>query len=84
MSSIFVGADGAWKLGGMDCACSFANLSQDFIEKCTASRDSDCIPPEDKLKSGAKSNPAPPYARDSFGFGALAEQLMEYLVELGE
>ncbi|XP_064650130.1 protein-associating with the carboxyl-terminal domain of ezrin-like [Lineus longissimus] len=83
MSSIFVGADGAWKLGGMECACSIENLSENFIERCTASRDSDCIPPEDKLKSGAKSTPPPPHARDSFGFGALAEQLMEYLVELG-
>ncbi|XP_074654201.1 uncharacterized protein LOC141908196 isoform X2 [Tubulanus polymorphus] len=81
LNSIFVGQDGGWKLGGMECAFRYMDAASNILENNKDIRDERAIPPEDKEKRQTMSYPL--HARDAFGFGMLAELLMENLGELG-
>ncbi|XP_013088434.2 protein-associating with the carboxyl-terminal domain of ezrin-like [Biomphalaria glabrata] len=80
LSSIYVSADGTWKLGGFEHACKFSDATQEFLEKCRAFRKEDTLSPEEK--SGKVSiDAAINHSRDIFAFGCLVEAAIDLVKE---
>ncbi|XP_077986598.1 protein-associating with the carboxyl-terminal domain of ezrin-like [Glandiceps talaboti] len=85
MSSIYVSQDGGWRLGGMEHLCKFNEATVQFLEQMSPLRDPKIIPPEEKdEKSKSTISPDFGHARDAYAFGVLAQELLEYLTELGD
>ncbi|XP_070531625.1 protein-associating with the carboxyl-terminal domain of ezrin-like [Ptychodera flava] len=84
MSSIYVSQDGGWRLGGMEHLCKFHEATVQFLEQMCPLRDPKFVPPEEKEKKVSSTSPDFGHARDAYAFGILAQQLLEYLTELGD
>ncbi|KAK7071303.1 hypothetical protein SK128_014615 [Halocaridina rubra] len=70
--SIFVTAEGAWKLWGLEYSCSFGELTRDHIEHISAYCHEKCIPPDDKTRI----SPTYQHARDCYAFSSFVKDIL--------
>eukprot|EP00058_Branchiostoma_floridae_P006974 XP_002592462.1 hypothetical protein BRAFLDRAFT_118920 [Branchiostoma floridae] len=82
MSSIYVSGDGSWRLGGFEHLCKFEQASPEYLDKGRHLRNPQYLPPEEK-EGKYVLNVQCGHARDAYAFGILAEQMLEYLTEMG-
>ncbi|XP_078685970.1 protein-associating with the carboxyl-terminal domain of ezrin-like [Branchiostoma floridae x Branchiostoma belcheri] len=82
MSSIYVSGDGSWRLGGFEHLCKFEQATAEYLTKGRHLRNAQYLPPEEK-EGKYSLNVQYGYARDAYAFGILAEQMLEYLTEMG-
>ncbi|XP_033119128.1 protein-associating with the carboxyl-terminal domain of ezrin-like [Anneissia japonica] len=84
-ASIYVSSqDGGWRLGGMEHLCKFEDATVQFLKDSRPLRHSEAIPPEENEDALTSNAPSVGHARDAYAFGILAEQLLQYLEELGD
>ncbi|XP_066293399.1 protein-associating with the carboxyl-terminal domain of ezrin-like [Branchiostoma lanceolatum] len=82
MSSIYVSGDGSWRLGGFEHLCKFEQATPEYLSKGRHLRNAQYLPPEEK-EDQYVLNVQYGHARDAYAFGILAEQMLEYLSEMG-
>lgn len=80
--AIFVTTGGDWKLGYFDLACSFAEVTEGFLDQIRSFRYEKAIAPEDekKTKFPGGGNVS---SRDIFAFGQLVKETISKCVESG-
>ncbi|XP_071802194.1 protein-associating with the carboxyl-terminal domain of ezrin-like [Asterias amurensis] len=84
LSSIYVSCqDGGWRLGGMEHLCKFEDATAQFLKRSQPLRNEDSIPPEEQEDSKSSTAPQYGHARDAYAFGILAQNMLEYLTDLG-
>ncbi|XP_014469942.1 PREDICTED: protein-associating with the carboxyl-terminal domain of ezrin [Dinoponera quadriceps] len=76
-SSIYVTAEGYWKLGGLECLCKFADATSTYYQRIKSYRYEKGISPNEDIADLAKS--ANLAAIDSYAFGILAEDILKNL-----
>ena len=54
-----------------------------FLKQSKPLRNAQCIPPEEDVESLTTTAPSYGHARDAFAFGVLAQNMLEYLGDLG-
>lgn len=73
-SSIYVAADGSWKLGGLEHLCQFSEMSLAYFRKIKTYRYEKAISPiEDELLNNISLDPM---VIDRYAFGVLAEDVL--------
>ena len=73
-SSIYVSADGCWKLGGLEYLCQFIELTPAYFRKIKTYRyDKAISPEEDTVMAKISTDPT---AIDRYAFGVLAEDVL--------
>ncbi|XP_038063458.1 protein-associating with the carboxyl-terminal domain of ezrin-like [Patiria miniata] len=84
VSSIYVSVqDGGWRLGGMEHLCKFEDATAQFLKQSQPLRNTEAIPPEEQEESVSSTAPQYGHARDAYAFGILAQNMLEYLTDLG-
>ncbi|XP_022106314.1 protein-associating with the carboxyl-terminal domain of ezrin-like [Acanthaster planci] len=84
LSSIYVSVqDGGWRLGGMEHLCKFEDATVQFLKQSKPLRNAQAIPPEEQEDSVSSTAPQFGHARDAYAFGILAQNMLEYLTDLG-
>ncbi|XP_063216250.1 protein-associating with the carboxyl-terminal domain of ezrin [Bacillus rossius redtenbacheri] len=73
-ASIYVSADGTWKLGGLEYLCRFSDLTTKYLQEIKGHRCEKNIAPEENTKSFSPSEL--PTSIDQYAFGCLAEELL--------
>ena len=51
LSTIFVGSNGRWLLGGLDYMCRFDEATAAYLNKCKSLRNQNSLAPEEKVSS---------------------------------
>ena len=55
MKSIYVCNDGSWRMGGLEHACKFNEVTPGFLQSCGALRCQEALAPEEKVHIGSLS-----------------------------
>ncbi|XP_011881858.1 PREDICTED: protein-associating with the carboxyl-terminal domain of ezrin [Vollenhovia emeryi] len=76
-SSIYVTAEGYWKLGGLECLCKFADATPTYYQRIKSYRYEKAISPSEDVADLIKA--ANLTAIDSYAFGVLAEDVLKTL-----
>lgn len=71
-ASVYVTADGSWKLGGLDFLTRFSELTPDVLQKTRARRYEKAVPPEED-----SNKTVTPVAIDKYAFGVLVEDIFQ-------
>nr|XP_012234046.1 PREDICTED: protein-associating with the carboxyl-terminal domain of ezrin [Linepithema humile] len=81
-SSIYVTAEGYWKLGGLECLCKFSDATPTYYQRIKSYRYEKGISPGEDIDDLVKS--ANLTAIDSYAFGVLAEDILKNLQDTDE
>ncbi|XP_012055272.1 PREDICTED: protein-associating with the carboxyl-terminal domain of ezrin [Atta cephalotes] len=81
-SSIYVTAEGYWKLGGLECLCKFADASPTYYQRIKNYRYEKAISSNEDIADLVKT--ANLTAIDSYAFGVLAEDILKNLKDTDE
>ncbi|XP_012533635.1 protein-associating with the carboxyl-terminal domain of ezrin [Monomorium pharaonis] len=81
-SSIYVTAEGYWKLGGLECLCKFADATPTYYQRIKSYRYEKAISPGEDTADLIKT--ANLTAIDSYAFGVLAEDILKNLQDTDE
>lgn len=81
-SSIYVTAEGCWKLGGLECLCKFADATPTYYQKIKNYRYEKAISPNEEIADLIKSTNLATI--DSYAFGVLAEDILKNLQDTDE
>ncbi|XP_011141469.2 protein-associating with the carboxyl-terminal domain of ezrin [Harpegnathos saltator] len=74
-SSIYVTAEGYWKLGGLECLCKFTDTTSTYYQRIRSYRYERGISPNEDIADLAKT--ANLTAIDSYAFGVLVEDILK-------
>lgn len=80
-SSIYVTAEGYWKLGGLECLCKFADATSTYYQRIKSYRYERGISSNENIADLAKTSNL--VAIDSYAFGVLAEDILKNLQATG-
>lgn len=80
-SSIYVTAEGYWKLGGLECLCKLADATSTYYQRIKSYRYEKAISPNEDIADLIKS--ANLTSIDSYAFGILAEDILKNLQDAG-
>lgn len=80
-SSIYVTAEGYWKLGGLECLCKFADATPTYYQRIKSYRYERAISPNEDIADLVKS--ANLVSIDSYAFGMLVEDILKNLQDTG-
>lgn len=81
-SSIYVTAEGYWKLGGLECLCKFADATPAYYQRIKSYRYEKGISSNEDVADLVKT--ANLTAIDSYAFGVLAEDILKNLQDTDE
>ncbi|XP_048773103.2 protein-associating with the carboxyl-terminal domain of ezrin-like isoform X2 [Ostrea edulis] len=81
--AVFVTLKGTWKIGELQHCCKFLEITPEFLKNSKQFRNQDGIAPEEKNEKLTVTVDMG-HTRDVYSFGVMAENLLEYLTELGE
>ncbi|KYM93001.1 Protein-associating with the carboxyl-terminal domain of ezrin [Atta colombica] len=81
-SSIYVTAEGYWKLGGLECLCKFADASPTYYQRIKNYRYEKAISSNEDIADLVKTSNLT--AIDSYAFGVLAEDILKNLKDTDE
>lgn len=80
-SSIYVTAEGYWKLGGLECLCKLTDATPTYYQRIKSYRYEKAISPNEDIADLIKS--ANLTSIDSYAFGVLAEDILKNLQDAG-
>ncbi|XP_071644997.1 protein-associating with the carboxyl-terminal domain of ezrin [Temnothorax longispinosus] len=81
-SSIYVTAEGCWKLGGLECLCKLAGATPTYYQRIKSYRYEKAISSNEDVADLIKT--ANLTAIDSYAFGVLAEDILKNLQDTDE
>ncbi|KAL6447108.1 hypothetical protein ACFW04_001448 [Cataglyphis niger] len=81
-SSIYVTAEGYWKLGGLECLCKLADATSTYYQRIKSYRYEKAISPNEDIADLIKSDNLT--SIDSYAFGILAEDILKNLQDTDE
>ncbi|KAM0730032.1 Protein-associating with the carboxyl-terminal domain of ezrin [Formica fusca] len=81
-SSIYVTAEGYWKLGGLECLCKLADATSTYYQRIKSYRYEKAISPNEDIADLIKSDNLT--SIDSYAFGVLAEDILKNLQDTDE
>lgn len=80
-SSIYVTAEGYWKLGGLECLCKFADATPMYYQRIKSYRYERAISSNEDIIDLVKSSNL--NSVDSYAFGILVEDILKNLQDTG-
>lgn len=84
LSSVYVSDnDWGWRLGGMEYACKFSELTNEFLSGTKAMRDSKSISPEEK-EGQLNITPKTGHSLDAYAFGIFVSDILDTRADLGD
>ncbi|KAK3087793.1 hypothetical protein FSP39_010623 [Pinctada imbricata] len=81
--AVFVAHNGSWKLGELEHACKFLEVTPDYLQKSRKYRNEHSLSPEEKANT-LMITAELGHTRDVYSFGIMVECLLERLQELGD
>ncbi|KAL4219245.1 Protein-associating with the carboxyl-terminal domain of ezrin [Mactra antiquata] len=81
--SVYVTADGSWRLSGLEHMCKFSECSNEYLQSLKDFRNETVITPEEK-QGKVPTDVSLAHTRDIFAFAAMTESLLEKLDDLGD